>query len=82
MKKILQRMLSFGKSSETGEKKTKPVALLIGIAAAVVFLVAGVILLLKKIRKRRMEKEAAEAEAEHCSTDPDADEYADEDTEA
>jgi len=76
----LKNTLNLFKKSpaEDPSGKKKKILITVGIVAGVILLALGVFLIVKKLKKRRMEKEAAEELEAHYATDPDADEYADE----
>lgn len=70
-----------GTASEDVEKKTKRLKVILTLALSLVVLVAGAALLIRKLKQRRLEKEAKQALEDYYSTEFDADEYADEDEE-
>ncbi len=59
-------------------KKKKKVALVVGLVITGILIVVGLALLLRYLKKRRTEKETAQALEDYYSTDYDADEYDDE----
>lgn len=61
--------------TETKEGKGKRIALIISLVLAGILLIVGIALLVKKLKQRRLEKEAMEALDDYYSTDFDADEY-------
>lgn len=64
--------------SEEPMDKKKKILIAVGIVVGVLLVALAVFLIVKKIKKRRLEREAAEAEEAYYTTDPDADEYAEE----
>lgn len=62
-------------SADGKEGKGKRIALIISLVLAGILLVVGIALLVKKLKQRRLEKEALEALDDYYSTDYDADEY-------
>ena len=60
-------------SKETG--KTKRIVMAVALILTGILLAAGIVILVKRLKQRRMQKEAEEALEEFYSTDPDADEY-------
>ncbi len=57
----------------------KRIALIVTLIISGILLIIGAALLLRKLKQRRLEKEAEQALDDYYSTDFDADEYADED---
>ncbi len=78
----LKSALNIFKKQEAEEKsnKWKKIAIIVGIIVALILVGFGIFLLVRKLKKRRMEKETQEELEEHYATDPDADEFS-EDTE-
>ncbi|MBO5214305.1 MAG: hypothetical protein J6B86_06000 [Clostridia bacterium] len=67
----------FKKSSAPAEeKKGKKIAVGLSLALTGIALVVGIALLIRKLKQRRLEKEAKEALDDYYATDFDADEYA------
>ena len=64
-------------SDERPSGKGKRVVLILSLIVTGIDLVVAVALLVRKLKQRRLEKEAEEALEEYYSTDFDADEYAD-----
>ncbi len=75
----------FGKKNsndtDSNSGKGKRIALILSLVLAGVVLLVGAALLVRKLKQRRLEKEAEKALDDYYSTDFDADEYADEDEE-
>ncbi len=74
----------FGKKNTAPQEssgKGKRIALIVSVALAGIALLVGVALLVRKLKQRRLEKEAQQALDDYYSTDYDADEYIDEDEE-
>ena len=63
-------------TAQSGEKKGKKIAVGLSLALTGIALIVGVALLIRKLKQRRLEKEAKEALDDYYSTDFDADEYA------
>ena len=68
-------------SVPAGEKKGKKFAVGLSLILTGIALIVGIVLLIRKLKQRRLEKEAEEALDDYYSTDFDADEYAEEDDE-
>lgn len=67
--------------SEESEKKTRRWGVILAVALSLVVLIVGAALLIRKLKQRRLEKEAKQALEDYYSTEFDADEYADEEEE-
>ena len=67
--------------NEDKAQKRKRILILIAVILTAVLLVVGIVLLVRKLKKRRKEKEAAAEAEEFYSTDPDADEFDEEEFE-
>jgi hypothetical protein len=80
-KAILDLFRKNGSASEDAEKKSKRWGVILTVALSLVVLVVGAALLIRKLKQRRLEKEAKQALEDYYSTEFDADEYADEDEE-
>ena len=65
-----------GTPAPAGEKKGKKIAVGLSLILTGIALVVGIALLIRKLKQRRLEKEAEEALDDYYSTDFDADEYA------
>lgn len=61
--------------------KGKRIALILSLVLTGILILVGLALLIRKLKQRRLEKEAKEALDDYYSTDFDADEYAEEDEE-
>ncbi len=70
-----------GASTPTGEKKGKKIAVGLSFLLTGIALIVGIALLIRKLKQRRLEKEAEEALDDYYSTDFDADEYAEDEEE-
>ncbi len=82
LKALLDLFRKNGRASEDSEKKTKRWGVILTVALSLVVLVVGAAFLIRKLKQRRLEKEAKQALEDYYSTEFDADEYADEDEEA
>ena len=80
-KAILDLFRKNGSTLEEAEKKSKRWGVILTVALSLVVLVVGAALLIRKLKQRRLEKEAKQALEDYYSTEFDADEYADEDEE-
>ncbi len=61
--------------SQSSGGKGKRIALILSLTLTGIALVVGAALLIRKLKQRRLEKEAQEALDDYYSTDYDADEY-------
>lgn len=62
----------------SSEGKRKRIVLIVSLVLTGILLVVGAALLIRKLKQRRLEKEAKQALDDYYSTDFDADEYIDE----
>ena len=67
--------------SQSSGGKRKRIALILSLTLTGIAIVVGAALLIRKLKQRRLEKEAQEALDDYYSTDFDADEYADDEEE-
>ena len=58
--------------------KWKKILIAVALILTGILIAAGIVLLIKKLKQRRLQKEAEAELKEFYSTDPDADEYGDE----
>ena len=74
--KVKAFMDLFGKKDVTEtEKKTKRWGLILSLALSLIVLIVGAALLIRKLKQRRLEKEAKQALEDYYSTELNADEY-------
>lgn len=66
-----------GKEPSEKSAKRKIILLAVAIPVAIILITIGVVLFVKRWKRKRLEKEAAESEQAHVSTDPNADLYED-----
>lgn len=77
---LFKKTESTPESPDSG-KKGKRIALILSLTLTGIALVIGAALLIRKLKQRRLEKEAQEALDDYYSTDYDADEYAEDEDE-